>query len=120
MEDVNFIILFYLDVPPTFTKKIESSYFFFVGQNYKLTCDAVGGPEPTIKWYHDDEEITNGDHLMMTPNGKTLMLKDVRKAQNGVYKCEAENRKAKVEATGVIKAFGKCLIFISISSAAVY
>ena len=75
--------------------------FLFGGRKASLTCIASGWPLPTVKWFMNGGELTNGDvnqtiSLTKEKNEKQLNLSldifgaNVKHA--GYFTCEAKNK----------------------------
>ena len=74
-------------------------------------CRWSGCPPPAIKWYHDDEEVTDGRRRLVALPGGVLRLTidDVCKADEGAYKCKAENQEGVASTTGYMSVKGEPL-----------
>ena len=62
---------------------------------FKVSCEALGVPRPTIRWFKDGQEIR--DSVLPTRMGdrtgkSSLELRVMGTADNGIYTCLAENR----------------------------
>ncbi|XP_059177200.1 contactin-like [Physella acuta] len=62
------------------------------GRPLTWTCNALGVPKPTYKWYKDGDVITSGslDGVKVTRNILNFEKVEAKK-HNGVYQCEATN-----------------------------
>ncbi|KAM6892830.1 neural cell adhesion molecule 2-like [Lycodopsis pacificus] len=60
------------------------------GETAEVVCAVIGSPVPVVTWYYQDEEITEEHHSKFTvlPNNN-LQIRQVTKADEGVYRCEA-------------------------------
>lgn len=75
--------------PPVFTeatKKTPKTYRLAAGDSFKLDCEALGSPEPQVRWLRNGQIIQN-NHLPSS----TLELSFVSQADSGIYTCEASN-----------------------------
>ncbi|XP_077303920.1 obscurin-like protein 1 isoform X3 [Lithobates pipiens] len=73
---------------------IPSSQRLTRGQSAELACRVSGKPEPVIRWEKDGrslDEICDGSHYRLSPEGQTLYISHVRPPDAGVYVCRASN-----------------------------
>ena len=66
------------------------------GENFQLTCEALGKPEPEIMWYKDDVKMSNNGYNIGSSgsSGKAMLtIKNLRPSNAGMYTCRAENIK---------------------------
>ncbi|XP_075037078.1 obscurin-like protein 1 isoform X4 [Mixophyes fleayi] len=73
---------------------VPSSQRLACGQSAELSCRVSGKPEPTIRWEKDGrnlEEIFDGSHYRLSPDGHSLNISHVRPPDAGVYVCRASN-----------------------------
>lgn len=73
---------------------IPSSQRLTRGQSAELACRVSGKPEPVIRWEKDGrslDEICDGSHYRLSPEGQTLYISHVRPPDAGVYGCRASN-----------------------------
>lgn len=62
------------------------------GKDVEFICHVGGHPVPTITWYKDGKPLTASDlRFKAISDGKVLKLYNVRKQDQGVYTCHAEN-----------------------------
>ncbi|CAJ1063358.1 neural cell adhesion molecule 1a isoform X11 [Xyrichtys novacula] len=57
-----------------------------------LACDADGFPEPTVTWAHNNIVLETGDKYTLNEDGSELLIKDVKKVDEGDYTCIAKNK----------------------------
>ena len=57
-----------------------------------LYCNATGNPAPTISWYKDGYDISNGLRIILSPSREQLTIRKVNRIDSGHYKCLATNR----------------------------
>ena len=75
------------------------------GTSATFTCKVSGDPVPKITWSREEPRITwaeigNGNgRSFITNNGMTLTVEGVTAADEGVYRCVAENEAGRVEAS---------------------
>ncbi|XP_071061585.1 neural cell adhesion molecule 1-like isoform X1 [Pseudochaenichthys georgianus] len=60
--------------------------------NALLACDADGFPEPTVTWAHNNIVLETGDKYSLNEDGSELVIKDVKKVDEGDYTCIAKNK----------------------------
>ncbi|CAK6964532.1 neural cell adhesion molecule 1a isoform X7 [Scomber scombrus] len=63
-----------------------------VGSTALLACDADGFPEPTVTWAHNNIVLETGDKYSLNEDGSELVIKDVKKVDEGDYTCIAKNK----------------------------
>uniref|UniRef100_A0A3B3YP51 Neural cell adhesion molecule 2 n=1 Tax=Poecilia mexicana TaxID=48701 RepID=A0A3B3YP51_9TELE len=75
-------------------RDVKSPQEFRHGETAEVVCDVISSPVPVVVWYYQDKEIT--EEFQVLPNNN-LQIRQVTKADEGVYRCEAS-----VEARGEI------------------
>ncbi|XP_047463912.1 neural cell adhesion molecule 1a isoform X3 [Mugil cephalus] len=63
-----------------------------IGSSALLACDADGFPEPTVTWAHNNVVLETGDKYILNEDGSELVIKDVKKVDEGDYTCIAKNK----------------------------
>ncbi|XP_032389066.1 neural cell adhesion molecule 1 isoform X22 [Etheostoma spectabile] len=63
-----------------------------IGRSALLACDADGFPEPTVTWAHNNIVLETGDKYSLNEDGSELVIKDVKKVDEGDYTCIAKNK----------------------------
>ncbi|KAM4544745.1 neural cell adhesion molecule 1a isoform 3-T3 [Odontesthes bonariensis] len=63
-----------------------------IGSSALLACDADGFPEPTVTWTHNSIVLETGDKYSLNEDGSELVIKDVKKVDEGDYNCIAKNK----------------------------
>ncbi|XP_051257985.1 neural cell adhesion molecule 1a isoform X13 [Dicentrarchus labrax] len=63
-----------------------------IGSSALLACDADGFPEPTVTWAHNNIVLETGDKYSLNEDGSELVIKDVKKVDEGDYTCIAKNK----------------------------
>ncbi|XP_039268950.2 hemicentin-1-like [Styela clava] len=67
------------------------------GTHVTIPCVAYGDPSPTIRWFHNGEELTGDELDIDIASNGSLLLYSVDGDDSGSYKCEAENNLGKVD-----------------------
>lgn len=83
---IQFISYFIFPIDLEISGEPFESYMVTYGQNIKLSCIAVGFPEPTVSWMFSG---TIQNHAVYTKDG--LILHSVALSDSGVYTCTAVN-----------------------------
>lgn len=95
---------------PSFTKDLKSERVI-EGDDLKLTCIISGKPEPTVKWFKDDEPLKH-DRRIRTVCDRgicTLTLTDVSMDDKGTYKCHVTNDFGSVSSTAEVNVSMKSI-----------
>ena len=78
--------------PPVFTYETRASrkrHVKSVGDTFKVSCEALGSPQPEIFWFKDGQHIDESVHYQ---RGKsTVEFSVLGTADSGVYSCRARN-----------------------------
>ncbi|XP_072011491.1 basement membrane-specific heparan sulfate proteoglycan core protein isoform X5 [Engystomops pustulosus] len=84
--------------PPQVITPPEESIVASRGDTVRFTCVAIGIPTPIITWRLNWGHIPTSSRVSMTSeNGHgTLIIRDVKEADQGAYTCEAINAKGMV------------------------
>ena len=85
------------------------------GETASFTCQATGGPTPTISWYFNGALLINGmKHLIsnMLSNANitinsTIAIMNVQSSDVGTYTCNATNVLSTDTSSGVLTVNGK-------------
>ncbi|KAK5599990.1 hypothetical protein CRENBAI_012048 [Crenichthys baileyi] len=82
-----------VNVLPTIrARKSEVNATADVGESALLACDADGYPEPTVTWAHNNVVLETGDKYSLNEDGSELVIKEVKKVDEGDYTCIAKNK----------------------------
>ncbi|KAM4547318.1 neural cell adhesion molecule 1a isoform 3-T3 [Fundulus diaphanus] len=82
-----------VNVLPTIrARKTEVNATADVGESALLACDADGFPEPTVTWTHNSVVLETGDKYSLNKDGSELVIKEVKKVDEGDYTCIAKNK----------------------------
>ncbi|XP_063292891.1 basement membrane-specific heparan sulfate proteoglycan core protein isoform X6 [Pelobates fuscus] len=84
--------------PPQVITPPEETIMASRGETVRFTCVAIGVPVPIITWRLNWGHIPTSSRVTMTSeNGHgTLIIRDVKEADQGAYTCEAINAKGMV------------------------
>ncbi|XP_055073615.2 inactive tyrosine-protein kinase 7a [Misgurnus anguillicaudatus] len=52
-------------------------------------CQFTAEPQPTVTWYHEDEQVSNKSRVFILNNG-SLLITQVKQRSTGLYKCVAQ------------------------------
>ena len=92
-------------VPPRFTKKLYDSTAD-AGNTVEFSVKYIGSPEPKVKWFLDDEEVSEDDEGMdieTMPGSSLLVLEDIAPNDSGQYKCIITNIAGKAVTSAQLK-----------------
>ena len=92
-------------VPPRFTKKLYDSTAD-AGNTVEFSVKYIGSPEPKVKWFLDDEEVSEDDEGMdieSEPGSSLLVLEDIAPNDSGQYKCIITNIAGKAVTSAQLK-----------------
>uniref|UniRef100_A0A4W5NH55 receptor protein-tyrosine kinase n=1 Tax=Hucho hucho TaxID=62062 RepID=A0A4W5NH55_9TELE len=70
-----------------------------------MACYALGVPPPYITWYKDNLPVQEGPGITLREDG-VLMIKRVKKDDEGLYECLASNGEGSVKASAVVTVVG--------------
>ncbi|XP_077985139.1 neural cell adhesion molecule 1-like [Glandiceps talaboti] len=68
----------------------------------QFRCDAIGMPDPNLKWKFGGEEITASEKYSITTDSTVLTILNLDKDDQGTYTCLAENPIADIEASAFL------------------
>lgn len=90
--------------PPVFTYETKTASHFYsmeVGTTFKVSCEALGSPQPEILWFKDGQYIVENVHYQ---RGKsTVEFSVMGGADAGVYTCKASNLVGESETNFTLK-----------------
>ncbi|CAI4227289.1 unnamed protein product [Auanema sp. JU1783] len=88
-------------VQPTVVEPPETNKQVPMGDTFRLTCKAVGVPEPYINWRLNWGPVCEPPRCLQSSEGGygTLTVNNAQPADQGAYTCEAINVKGRVLAT---------------------
>ena len=91
-----------------------------VGETLRLRCNVDGKPKPHVTWYKNGLSV---DHISFPDGsqktGPTLIIRNTRLHDSGIYKCVAMNNLGEINANFTVDIIGN-LIFFFFSSKAKY
>ena len=76
---------------PTFRRTMITELTVIVSHTIKIPCKVQGDPTPFITWYYNGESISASTHERFHIHRKSLKISNATKADEGEYKCKAEN-----------------------------
>ncbi|XP_056141511.1 neural cell adhesion molecule 1a [Lampris incognitus] len=79
-------------LPSIRTRQSEVNATADIGSTAMLACDADGFPEPIVTWARNNVVLENDDKYSLNEDGSELIIKDVRKVDEGDYTCIAKNK----------------------------
>ncbi|XP_051534346.1 neural cell adhesion molecule 1-like isoform X6 [Myxocyprinus asiaticus] len=79
-------------VPSIRTRYTEFNATANISQAVTLACHADGYPEPTVTWARGNVILESGEKYSLNEDGSELTIKDVKKVDEGEYKCIARNK----------------------------
>ena len=78
--------------PPVFTHETKASqrkYSKSIGDTFKVSCEALGSPEPDIFWFKDGQHT---DEYVYSQRGRSIVeFQIMGPADSGDYSCRARN-----------------------------
>ncbi|KAM9540420.1 neural cell adhesion molecule 1-like isoform 15-T15 [Salvelinus alpinus] len=84
-------------LPSIRTRQSEVNATADVNQSVMLACDADGFPEPTVTWARNNIVLESNDKYGLNNDGSELIIKDVKKVDEGDYTCIARNKAGEKE-----------------------
>ncbi|XP_069689011.1 hemicentin-1-like isoform X2 [Periplaneta americana] len=67
------------------------------GSSLTVFCKSEGHPPPKINWFKDGKRIHNDSTVEFRDNNQTLVIKDVKEEDKGVYRCVVWNNITEME-----------------------
>ena len=71
------------------------------GQSVKVRCVVTGSPSPKITWRRNNGSLPVGASVLNSSN--TLVIRNVKKDDGGIYSCIATNKKGTVRASSSLR-----------------
>lgn len=80
------------------------------GSTATFFCQVSGDPLPKVTWTKEDsrEMVANSGRHVLTQNGMTLTLENVTPADEGLYRCVAQNEAGRVESSATLSVHCEC------------
>ena len=79
------------------------------GKTAVLICKATGFSKPAITWTFNDRSLPSLAIEKHTEEGYQLLLQNVSKYMEGIYKCTAKNKARSASSTSSLRILGKCI-----------
>ncbi|XP_076577551.1 vascular endothelial growth factor receptor 1 isoform X2 [Chaetodon auriga] len=73
-----------------------------VSSSVILSCPSEGVPPPTITWYKDEQALSQGSGIVMSPEDGTLHIDRITGEDQGLYTCQATNERGSAESSAYI------------------
>ena len=91
MTVIKNVILVDVVLPPL--SRQPQSATFFTGRMAYIECGINSDtfPEPTIKWLKDSVPVETSGRYFISPNTKSLIIKQIILGDSGMYTCEVSN-----------------------------
>ncbi|KAL4604910.1 hypothetical protein GN956_G25462 [Arapaima gigas] len=100
------VIKVIVNVLPTIrTRQVELNATADIGQSVMLACDADGFPEPTVTWARNNIVLETNDKYSINEDGSEMIIKNVKKVDEGDYTCIAKNKAGEKEAEVSLNVF---------------
>ena len=106
----HFLPLFLFTVKPYFNKE-PSDITVLTGETVQFHCSVSGDPQPKILWRKDDGNMPVG-RADIKEEDKSLIIKNVIPADEGIYICEAHNSVGQINAKAQLVVNCKCCCFL--------
>ncbi|XP_051537747.1 neural cell adhesion molecule 1-like isoform X6 [Myxocyprinus asiaticus] len=90
--DIRVITVIVNVVPSIRTRYTEFNATAEISQAVTLACHADGYPEPTVTWARGNVLLESGEKYSLNEDGSELTIKDIKKVDEGEYKCIARNK----------------------------
>lgn len=99
----------YMLQAPEFVVRLNAFEEVTAGSTVVFGCQWSSLPKPTIKWYKDDQEITEDQRYKGQSDedgDEKLVIENTQRADEGTYKCKAENQEGVASTTGYLSVTG--------------
>lgn len=98
------LLLFSTALPKVMINVRTSVQTVMIGNSVEFECQAVGDPEPTVKWSKVGGSLPS--HIMV--KGGMLKIEQVTEADAGQYRCTATNDVGSVQSQVVLNVQCEC------------
>ncbi|XP_054832858.1 neural cell adhesion molecule L1-like protein isoform X2 [Eublepharis macularius] len=88
----------HIEEPPSWVDKPQSGVYS-IGENLVLLCNAIGNPEPTIKWKRNGQPLGEIKHSRGMVTTREISIIQLQLQDSAVYQCEATNNHGTILAT---------------------
>jgi len=95
---------------PEFVQRLNSFEEVKAGSTATFQCRFSAFPKATVKWFKDDEDITEDSRFQFTEDKDGTLkvtITDCDKNDEGAYKCKTENPEGVASSTGYLSVTGK-------------
>ncbi|XP_062453621.1 protein turtle homolog A isoform X1 [Rhea pennata] len=99
-----------VNAPPTFLETPPAFVEVRDRDTLRLTCTAVGNPQPIVTWKRSDLAVQSGDTVQVR-NG-TLSIAVVEQASAGTYTCHASSKEGTITHTTRVLVHGPPIIVV--------
>ena len=112
------LLLNYVSVAPNINPEVMNEVQN-EGNMATFTCQATGGPVPSITWYYNNTLLVNGTKYMITEMSlntttisNTLTTMSVESSDVGTYTCNATNVVSSDTSSGVLTVNGEFIALV--------
>uniref|UniRef100_A0A4W3HQ32 receptor protein-tyrosine kinase n=1 Tax=Callorhinchus milii TaxID=7868 RepID=A0A4W3HQ32_CALMI len=77
-----------------------------ISSSITLECQVGGRPAPQITWYKNEQYLNVESGIILGPGSRMLIIERVKEEDEGLYQCQASNRKGFVETSAYITVRG--------------
>uniref|UniRef100_A0A0N5B5S5 Titin n=1 Tax=Strongyloides papillosus TaxID=174720 RepID=A0A0N5B5S5_STREA len=88
--------------PPTFISPLSDIREFPEMVEMSIICIVTGEPQPSIRWYKDNEPISKHNETTFNNGVASLIIRMPKISDSGVYTCEATNDIGVAKCSGII------------------
>ncbi|KAK7473877.1 hypothetical protein BaRGS_00034866 [Batillaria attramentaria] len=95
---------------PEFTQRLKGEETVDEGSDLTLSFKVTGVPQPTLRWFKDDEEVLDHPRLTVEERGDggyRLTVHQVNKGDEAAYRCRAENTEGSCSCCFFLSVKGK-------------
>ena len=83
-----------------------------IGSTATFNCTASGDPSPALTWSYNDQQLSSGGRLLLSPGGESLRILNAQQSDEGAYVCVAENQVGSDTAQASLDVQGESIIRI--------